>query len=595
MGGKNNQQLSTIDYINKANLVHNNKYNYTKTVYVNTYAKIIIICPIHGEFQQSAKDHLKGGCRHCAKELRKQTNLKLYGVENTFQSPEKQQKIKQTNLERYGFEHNSLNPNTIEKRKQTFINNYGVDHPQKSIPVQQKTKQTNLERYGCSNPQQNIDVQQKTKNTNLDRYGVEYTLQYPEIRQQIKQTNVEKYGFDHPWKSPTIQEQIKQTNIERYNSPHPSQSAQVKEKRKQTSLEKFGADGPLQAIINPETIEKFNDTGWLIDQHHNQQKTFTCLAEEYNVSISFVQQHYQRYEIDTKYFFQSTAEKQIIEYIKTIYSGEIIESNRTLIAPHEIDIYLPEIKLAIEFDGIFWHSELNGKDKHYHVQKSQQCETQHIKLIHIFDNEWALTPEIVKSRISSLLHHNAQVYARKCSIVKLSSADATAFYNNTHIQGTCSSQIHYGLIHKDELIAAISLSIPRFNNDIEYELTRFSNKLYTTVIGGASKLLRHFEKIHTPKSLISYSDNRWNTGNLYNTLGFTYSHTSLPNYFYFHKNTPYKLMSRIGFQKHKLEKQLKSFDSTKTEWENMIVNGYDRIWDCGNKVFIKKYSQEVPK
>ena len=127
----------------------------------------------------------------------------------------------------------------------------------------------------------------------------------------------------------------------------------------------------------------------------------------------------------------------------------------------------------------------------------------------------------------------------------------------------------------------------RFNKKYEWELLRFCNKLGYHIPGGASKLLTYFERTYKPKSLISYADRRWSQGKLYRALGFNLDHVSEPNYWYF--NNIFSLESRIKYQKHKLKDILEKFDPNLTEVENMIMNGYHRIFDCGNLVFVKKY------
>ena len=130
----------------------------------------------------------------------------------------------------------------------------------------------------------------------------------------------------------------------------------------------------------------------------------------------------------------------------------------------------------------------------------------------------------------------------------------------------------------------------RFDKKHEWEMLRFCSKLGYHVVGGAGKLLKHFEKTYQPKSLVSYADRRWSQGKLYKALGFKLNHASGPNYWYF-KNL--KLESRIKYQKYKLKDILEVFDESKTEVENMIANGYHMIYDCGNLVFEKTYGEDL--
>lgn len=156
-----------------------------------------------------------------------------------------------------------------------------------------------------------------------------------------------------------------------------------------------------------------------------------------------------------------------------------------------------------------------------------------------------------------------------------------------HIQGGVHSSINLGLYYDDELISLMTFSKPRFNKKYEWELVRFCNKIGYHVPGAASRLLKHFERQYNPKSIISYADRRWSKGNLYSKIGFKQVSTSKPNYWYIVDG---ELESRVKYQKHKLNSILEHFDSSKSEWENMKDNGYNRIFDCGNLVFLKMFS-----
>lgn len=561
----NKKRLTTNEFICKAISKHGTKYNYSKVVYVNTYSKVVIICPIHGEFEQSAKDHLKGGCKKCGLLIREQTCIDLYGVKNTFQSKEKQKKIKSTMVDRYGVEHNSLHPNTIKKRQDTCTARYGDTNALKNPAIFDKVKSTNLDRYGSENPMQSIAVKQKQQQTNLDRYGVVHTLSSPKIREKIKTTLLDLYGVDHIWKLPSVRDKIKHNFVNRTGYNHPNQQH-------------------LPTLV----INQLSDKNWLTHQHHELQKTLTQISRELNVSgPSLIQQYCNKLGVGTHRYYKSDKEEQLVKFIRSVYPDLYIHtSDRTLISPLELDIYIPSLQLAIEFNGNHWHSELQGKHKQYHLTKTNKCEEQGVRLVHIFENEWVLKQDIVKSRIASLLGVNSVIYARKCSIVRLTIKESIPFFNCTHIQGSAQSSICYGLTFEGEVVAVMSFGKSRFKQGVEYELIRFSNKLGITVVGGASKLFNCFLDDYHPTSIISYSDKRWNTGNLYEQLGFVYSHSSAPNYFYFSKKSPLILQSRQLFQKHKLPKKLTNFDPELTEWENMVNNGYDRIWDCGNKVFV---------
>ncbi len=279
----------------------------------------------------------------------------------------------------------------------------------------------------------------------------------------------------------------------------------------------------------------------------------------------------------------SNLEKEVVNFVKSL-NVIIVENTRKIINPYELDIYIPEHNLAIEFNGLYWHSELQGKGSDYHLMKTELCEEKGIQLLHIFESEWLNKKDIVKSIIKAKLGLTKHIYARKCEIKEVNKDDTSEFLINNHLQGKNPSKVSCGLYYENILVALMTFGKSRFDKNIEWELIRFANKKDISVVGGASKLLKYFNNKYQVKSLITYADRRYSNGNLYEQLGFKFSHCSKPNYFYFLKND-YELYSRQKFQKHKLSKLLSSFNPNLTEWENMKANKYNKIWDCGNVVY----------
>ena len=295
----------------------------------------------------------------------------------------------------------------------------------------------------------------------------------------------------------------------------------------------------------------------------------------------------------------SKAELEIVDWLKEIGINNIQTSNRNILNNKELDIYLPDHKLAIEFNGIYWHSE-DYKDDNYHLQKTEECLSKGITLIHIFEDEWLMKKNIVKSRIKNLLKltkSNKTIYARNTFIKEIDSVQARKFLDNNHLQGFVGAKIHLGLFYKhnnnEYLVSYMSFGNLRKNlgqreiNDSHYELLRFCNFIDYRVIGGASKLLKYFEKTYKPERIISYADRRWSTGNLYEQLKFTLSHKSKPNYFYLEGN---KRHNRFGYRKDILiSKYNCNPEMTEKEFCRDIL-GLTRIYDCGNLVYEKKYN-----
>lgn len=284
----------------------------------------------------------------------------------------------------------------------------------------------------------------------------------------------------------------------------------------------------------------------------------------------------------------STFENKICQFLDDL---GIDYERRTykILKNREIDIYIPSKNIAIEINGIYWHSEIGGKkDKNYHSLKTKECEKHNIKLFHIFSTELVYKEDIWKSVIlDSLGIHKKIIGARNTVVKDISYPEAEKFCEENHLQGSSKTNINYGLFHDDELVSVMTFSKARLTT-ADWELQRFCNKLNYKIHGSASKLLKRFTKEHHGK-IVSYANRRWSQGNLYEKLGFSFVHDSNPNYFYFKGSGNWdhvNLESRIKFQKHKLQRELEIFDENQSEWNNMQMNGYDRIWDCGNKVYM---------
>jgi len=272
----------------------------------------------------------------------------------------------------------------------------------------------------------------------------------------------------------------------------------------------------------------------------------------------------------------SNQEIEILEFLRSCLPGkEIRHGDRRLIAPLELDIYIPEMNLAVEYCGLYWHSEKQGKGKEYHLYKTQKCAELGVRLITIFEDELIHNKDIVFSRLANLVGKiEHRVGARKCDLVKLSSADANGFLNATHLQGSGRSNSRYGLAYNGDLVSVMTFSRENVSRKItDWELNRFSSKPWINIIGGASKLLKAFIQEHEPLDIISYADRRWSNGNVYGQIGFSFEGNTPPNYWYI---AGQKRLHRFALRKSEAD------DQSISEWENRKRQGWDRIWDCGS-------------
>ena len=279
----------------------------------------------------------------------------------------------------------------------------------------------------------------------------------------------------------------------------------------------------------------------------------------------------------------SKQETEIAEFLAD--KLDIIRHDRTIIPPFELDIVIPSKKMAIEYCGLYWHTEGMGKDKNYHLNKLNMCENAGYRLITIFEDEWKYKKDIVKSRLKHILGISdcERVFARKCKIREIDNKTKNEFLERNHLLGKDVSSIRLGAFYGDRLVSVMTFSrgsVAKNNiNPDSYELVRFCSDIDLHVVGIASKLLKYFKKNYFDGKIFSYSDKRWSDGGLYKSLGFEKYGDVSPNYWYVVGDTR---AHRFNFRKSALKEKLNAFNDVLTEYENMFLNGFDRVWDCGN-------------
>jgi hypothetical protein len=281
----------------------------------------------------------------------------------------------------------------------------------------------------------------------------------------------------------------------------------------------------------------------------------------------------------------SKAEKEVFEFLDS--KVRCIPNNKTTIYPYELDIVIPSKRIAIEYCGLYWHSELSGKDRNYHLNKLNLCQEKGYSLITIFEDEYLNRKDVVLNRLLHILNINDSktIYARDCKIKEIDNKLSSDFLNLYHIQGNTGSGIKLGAFYNNKLISIMTfskLSIAKGSKSVEgvWELSRFCSHINYRIVGVASKLFSYFEKNYNWNKIISYADRRWSNGNMYYKLGFDFVKYTQPNYWYL-KNGGIHRIHRFSLRKKPNEpKEI-------TEWEIRQEQGYNRIWDCGNMKFIK--------
>ena len=422
------------------------------------------------------------------------------------------------------------------------------------------------------------------KKTNLEKLGVEYPFQSSLIQEKGKESCLKKYGVDYYNQTEESQIRRKETSLKKYGVENPSQNISIKIKKEKLEAKKLNY-AKSQNLVTVDDLSKiFNrDESTIIDdirllnlkiiKFNNDARFY---IEESNLPIL------SDFFSKTDECGKSYSEKELVDFVKSIYSDEIMENTKRIIPPKELDIYIPKMKLAIEYNGLHWHDE-NHIDKNYHLMKTNMCNEKGIDLIHVFEDDWLYKKEIVKSMIASRLGvYKEKIFARKCKIKEIEKDQAKIFFDKNHLQGFTYCDLYLGLMFNDELIQCICINKKGWH-DGNVELTRMVTKLNTQVVGGFSKLMKHISDYIEYKSITSYVYKAWFNGKGYIESGFKIVKENSPSYSYVVNG---RRVHKSHFRKNKIKKmfergELKFYDSNKTEHENMIENKIYRIYDCG--------------
>lgn len=413
------------------------------------------------------------------------------------------------------------------------------------------------------------------RRTNLERYGVEYSFMADSVKEKISRTKLLKYGSS----TYNNQEKHRATCLERYDSEYWFTSADGAEYLK--SLVKNNG-GSLK--LDSDTASKLNDMNLLIEL--NETMDLHEIAEHIGVSVSAVYKKFFAAGISyNRFASRHHLQETLIAKIRD-FGVEATADDRSIIKPLELDIVIKDKKIAVEFNGMYWHSygKHDEEDRFRHLRKLELANRAGYDLIQVTDKEYVEKQDLVMSMIRSRLGlYDRVIRAGKCSIRNVPTPEQKTFLEDNHIQGYVRSSKAFGLYLEDELVSIMTFGKSRYSRDHEYELLRFASRAGLKVHGAAGKLFKHFVRTARPSSIVSYCDISKFTGKMYESIGFNLIRRSLPNYVYFNSKGVY--ITRYQAQKHKLKDVLESFDPTLSESENMFSNGFRRYWDCGNNVY----------
>lgn len=519
--------------LSELNKVHNNLYDYSKSKWDKIDDKIEIICKKHGPFIQSLKLHLKGHkCQKCSNRYKKTSQEFVRILEDKFEN--------------------------INFSMSKFINS-------KTLII------AHCKRHGI------IKFYPNFKN-----HVCKKCFQVEKNFSNFKKKAKEKYGERFDYSHSEYERNTKHILIlDRQNNILFKQTPQGHLKGEPHQIY-WASKNNTEIFIKESRTKHGNKYDYSKVEYKGSKNKVEIICPNHGIFLQTPNNHLKGTECPSCNRF-NIKQNDVFNFISEHYPN-VLSSDRNILNGKEIDIYIPELKLGFEFNGLYWHSEIY-KDRMYHLNKSKECQKLGINLFHIWEDDWLYKQDIVKSMILNKLGKTTiKIFARKCQIKEITDNQLIRkFLDKNHIQGFVGSKIKLGLFYKDELVSLMTFgnlrkSLGQKSQEGSYEMLRFCNKLNTNIVGGASKLFKHFIKNNDVKEVISYSDSSRSEGNLYVTLGFKMIHETEPNYHWivdgFRKH-------RFNFRKDKLVEQ--GSDPRKTEIEIMNDKGFYRIFDCGSK------------
>lgn len=416
---------------------------------------------------------------------------------------------------------------------------------------------------------------QKTSDALMQKYGVRHALQIPESKEKFIKTNRDRFNSDYYMGTEDFKQKSIETNLQKYGYEWSTQNPEVKARHDAANYDKYGVKDAKQRFCSDELKMYLNDRDASIEFLSSNSFTFFDLRK-YFIKDNESQLWSWLYRFNLfeylKHSPKSFGEQELAEFLKPFGFTEI--TNRKLLGNgQEIDIYNPDLKIGVEYNGTYYHSSKCINDKNYHLTKSKLAEANGIRLIHIYEYEWQDIN--IRSKLESLLRiasNNVcnKIYARNCDVREISNREAKKFNDAHHLQNHRNAQVTYGLFYNDELVQLMSFSRTKYNRNLKtdnsWEIIRGCPGSNNIVIGGVSKLFKHFIKMYNPNSIFSYCDFNKFDGKGYEAIGMKFiGYTGPDKKWIIHG----KVINRKPHRYHELKNQAEAV-----------------IWGAGSKKYI---------
>ena len=537
--------LKMTKFIEKANKRHNFRYNYSKVEYINSATKVCIICPEHGEFWQTPAAHVSGA--ECPKCANKKRGLRTITTENLIE------RFRAVHGDRYDY--SNVNYVNVDTKVVIICPEHGEFE---QVPF------AHLSGQGCpvcggrkkSNTDEFIEKANKVHNNYYDYSLVEYV----KTKDKVRIICPEHGEF----------EQTPQKHLQGQGCPICGLERGSKLRTKD-----------FYTFVNEANKVHNNEYEYDESSYVNMHSKVRIKCKKHGWFEQYAYDHINGHGCPTCGSLNSFGEKELYEYVCSLVgSDNVIHNDRSVLSGREIDIFVPSMNIGFEYDGCLWHSEKFHKDKNYHLMKTEECKKRGIRLIHIFEDEYLNSKEIVQSKIRHLLgvNSNERIYGRKCTVSEIGSDEAKQFLNNNHIQGYEKAKVHIGCFQNGNLVGVMSFKNETGDN---WNLARFATDINYNCVGVGGKLFNWFVNNYNPSKVKTFADRRWTVGddNFYTKIGFAEAEILAPDYKYITYNDINR-KHKFNFRKQLLHKRYGlSLDMTEKEMCDQL--GFYRIWDCG--------------
>jgi hypothetical protein len=523
------KKKTTEEFKLLAKKIHNDKYDYSLVEYKGAFDKIKVICPIHGLFEQGASKHLfsKHGCPKCSFLSNSNKQRKTIDV---FIS-----QAKKIHNDKYDY---SLIEYINKKSNIKII-----------CPIHglfEQTPDNHLSGKGCKHcggtfKMNNESFIVKAKKIHNDKY--DYSL----VDYKKSSTNIKIICPNHG-----LFEQTPNNHISKgYGC-------------RKCSVDVIDTES---FIIKAKKIHN-NKYDYSLVDYKKSSTNIKIICPNHGIYEQMPMVHLKNFGCKKcSNNGISIKEKEVVSFIKLL-NIKLIENDLKILGGKELDIYLPNNNLAIEYNGLYWHSDL-FLNNDYHLNKTNLCENKGIKLLHIFEDEWLDNKKIIKSIIKNSLNLiDNKIHSNECEIKLINKPESIDFLNKNNIQKNIKTKINLGLFYNNELITLSTFNnynkkINNIKSKDNYELTSFTNKIDFHVVDGYKILLDYFIKYYKPINIICSVDRRWGGYDIYESLGFKFIKDTKPNYWY--------LIINNKNERHKYKNNLE------------IKN---KIYDSGNKIYL---------